>query len=68
MKAASDFFSKGPKTALTFISKEGTIFRYDVGTGNFGTATLDGTIQTFYRLNKEKGLKYFITQIEKYGK
>ncbi|WP_317164570.1 RHS repeat-associated core domain-containing protein [Pontibacter burrus] len=67
-KAASEFFMKAPSTSMTFVSRQGTIFRYDLTSGNFGTATVDGAIQTFYRLDKEKGLQYFIKQIEIYGK
>jgi hypothetical protein len=43
------------------------VFKYNIKTGHFGVAGANGTIQTFYKLDSSKGMKYFVEQIAKYG-
>jgi hypothetical protein len=65
-KAASSFFNSRSSDIIQYANKQGTIFRYNMNTGHFGVADTKGIIQTFYKLDVNKGMKYFIEQVSKY--
>ncbi|MDN5217502.1 fibronectin type III domain-containing protein [Fulvivirgaceae bacterium BMA12] len=66
INAAKKLFTSS-KNTISFVSKQGTIFKYNLKTGHFGVANSEGIIQTFYKIEKGQGLKYFVEQIGKYG-
>ena len=48
-----------------FVSNEGTYFRYDLETNDFGIINKYGGISTYFK--PDDGLEYWIDQIYKYG-
>ena len=63
---ASDFIKKdidGIKVE-GFVSKEGTLFKYEKGTNTFGMLSNKGTISTMF--NPIEKIDYWKTQISKY--
>jgi len=48
-----------------FVSKDGTVFRYNAATNEFATAKADGTIETLFR--PKNGIEYWKDQKIKYG-
>ena len=65
-KLASDFIKKdidGIKVE-GFVSKEGTLFKYEKGTNTFGMLSNKGTISTMF--NPIEKIDYWKTQISKY--
>jgi pyocin large subunit-like protein len=64
-KAQSLSTAKVEGHILGFISKEGTLFRYNTVTNEFATMNSNGNIETFFR--PERGLEYYLEQVKKYG-
>jgi len=65
LKAARDFISKkSNKTTLSFTSKEGTYFKYDYATNEFGMVNQYGDISTYFK--PSTGLDYWLEQVGKY--
>jgi pyocin large subunit-like protein len=64
-KARSLLTSKVGGNILGFTSKEGTIFRYNKVLNEFATMKSNGVIETL--LKPERGLKYYLDQVAKYG-
>ncbi|EAE6298282.1 hypothetical protein E5Z49_12905 [Listeria monocytogenes] len=62
---AREFLEKKPTLRTeTFVSKEGTYFRYDSKTNEFGIINEYGSISTYFKPNT--GLKYWEKQIDLY--
>ncbi|EOE5454114.1 T7SS effector LXG polymorphic toxin [Listeria monocytogenes] len=62
---AREFLEKKPTLRTeTFVSKEGTYFRYDSKTNEFGIINEYGSIPTYFKPNA--GLKYWEKQIDLY--
>ncbi|MBF2454322.1 T7SS effector LXG polymorphic toxin [Listeria seeligeri] len=62
---ARQFLEKKPTLRTeTFVSKEGTYFRYDAKTNEFGIINEYGSISTYFKPNA--GLKYWEKQIDLY--
>ena len=53
------------KKIESFVSNEGTYFRYDLETNVFGIINKYGGISTYFK--PDNGLEYWIEQIYKYG-
>ena len=49
----------------SFVSSEGTYFRYDTETNEFGIINKYGGISTYFK--PETGMAYWLEQIEKYA-
>lgn len=66
LKDARNFFEKEP-TSMTqsFVANEGTYFRYDTATNEFGIINQYGGISTYYK--PDNGMEYWLEQIEKYA-
>ena len=63
---ARKFFGKNPtKTTLSFVSNEGTYFRYDKATNEFGIINKYGGISTYFK--PKDGIDYWLDQIQKYA-
>ncbi len=66
LKDARNFLEKEPtSTTLSFISNEGTYFRYDTATNEFGIINEYGGISTYFK--PENGMAYWLEQIQKYA-
>ncbi|MCR5835689.1 MAG: hypothetical protein K6G88_04210 [Lachnospiraceae bacterium] len=52
-------------TTEAFTSEEGTYFRYDRASNEFGIINQYGGISTYFK--PEDGLNYWLEQIEKYA-
>ena len=66
LEDARNFLEKDPTlTTQSFISNEGTYFRYDKATNEFGIINKYGGISTYYK--PENGELYWLEQIEKYA-
>ena len=66
LEDARNFLEKDPTlTTQSFISSEGTYFRYDKATNEFGIINKYGGISTYYK--PENGKLYWLEQIEKYA-
>lgn len=66
LKDARNFLEKQPtSTTKSFVSSEGTYFRYDKATNEFGIINQYGGISTYYK--PEEGMTYWLEQIEKYA-
>jgi pyocin large subunit-like protein len=64
--AASLFLEKPPTpTTQTFVTVEGTYFRYDTATNEFGIMSKYGGISTYFL--PEPGIAYWVEQIIIYG-
>ncbi len=62
---ARNFLKKQPtSTTQSFVSSEGTYFRYDT-TNEFGIINQYGGISTYFK--PEDGISYWLEQIEKYA-
>jgi pyocin large subunit-like protein len=66
-RAAADFFLEKPPTPTTqtFFTGEGTYFRYDTATNEFGMISKFGGISTYFL--PEPGIAYWVEQIVIYG-
>ena len=65
--AARNFLEKPPTaTTQSFVSLEGTYFRYDTATNEFGIINKYGGISTYYNTNLP-GIVYWLDQISKYA-
>ncbi|KAF6576885.1 WXG100 family type VII secretion target [Paenibacillus polymyxa] len=63
---AREFLEKRPtSTTQTFVSNEGTYFRYDSATNEFGIINKYGGISTYFK--PEDGLEYWLEQISLYS-
>ncbi|RDU22673.1 hemagglutination protein [Anaerosacchariphilus polymeriproducens] len=66
LNEARNFLDKQPtKTTQSFVSKEGTYFRYDTATNEFGIINKYGSISTYFKPNN--GMAYWLEQIELYA-
>ena len=66
LSAARSFLEKPPTpTTQTFVTKEGTYFRYDTATNEFGIINKYGGISTYFK--PDTFFQYWIDQIERYG-
>ncbi|GAV15285.1 wall-associated protein WapA [Paenibacillus sp. NAIST15-1] len=66
LKGARNFLEKSPtSTTQSFVSKEGTYFRYDTATNEFGIINQYGGISTYYK--PIDGIKYWKEQIGLYA-
>lgn len=66
MNGARNFMSKSPtSTTQSFVSSEGTYFRYDTVTNEFGIINNYGGISTYYKPGDE--LTYWLDQISQYA-
>ncbi|WP_445667212.1 RHS repeat-associated core domain-containing protein [Paenibacillus sp. FSL K6-1558] len=66
LNSARNFLDKSPtSTTQSFVSREGTYFRYDTATNEFGIINQYGGISTYYK--PTDGLKYWIEQIKLYA-
>ena len=66
LKDAKYFLEKKPtSTTQSFVSNEGTYFRYDTATNEFGIINEYGGISTYFK--PENGMAYWLEQIEKYA-
>ena len=66
LKDARNFLEKQPTSTIqSFVSSEGTYFRYDTATNKFGIINQYGGISTYFK--PEKGMTYWLEQIEKYA-
>ena len=62
---ARNFLQKPPTpTTQSFVSSEGTYFRYDTATNEFGIINQYGGISTYFK--PDTGLSYWLDQISKY--
>ncbi|MBE9918397.1 hypothetical protein G8C92_30850 [Paenibacillus donghaensis] len=58
LKGARNFLGKSPtSTTQSFVTKEGTYFRYDTATNEFGIINLYGGISTYFK--PTDGIKYW---------
>ena len=65
-KKAKNFLEANPTNSTqSFISNEGTYFKYDTITNEFGIINRYGGISTYFE--PEDGLKYWIEQVKKYA-
>ncbi|MDD1503502.1 hypothetical protein PVA17_12115 [Lysinibacillus sp. CNPSo 3705] len=63
---ARDFLEKPPtSTTQTFVSEEGTYFRYDSATNEFGIINKYGGISTYFKPDDK--ILYWLEQIRKYA-
>lgn len=66
LQNARNFLDKPPTTTTqTFVSKEGTYFRYDTATNEFGIINKYGGISTYFKPDDK--ILYWRLQIEKYA-
>ena len=66
LKDARNFLEKKPTSTIqSFVSNEGTYFRYDTMTNEFGIINEYGGISTYFK--PENGIVYWLEQIEKYA-
>ena len=66
LKDARNFLEKKPTSTIqSFVSNEGTYFRYDTATNEFGIINEYGGISTYFK--PENGMVYWLEQIEKYA-
>lgn len=66
LQGARNFLEKPPTpTTQSFISKEGSYFRYDTNTNEFGIINKHGGISTYFK--PPDGINYWIEQISKYA-
>jgi hypothetical protein len=66
LKGARNFLEKSPtSTTQSFVSKEGTYFRYDTATNEFGIINQYGGISTYYK--PTDGIKYWKEQFGLYA-
>ena len=66
IKDARNFLDKKPTSTIqSFVSNEGTYFRYDTATNEFGIINEYGGISTYFK--PENGMAYWLEQIEKYA-
>ena len=66
LKDARNFLEKKPTSTIqSFVSNEGTYFRYDTTTNEFGIINKYGGISTYFK--PENGMVYWLEQIEKYA-
>lgn len=66
LQNARNFLEKTPtSTTQTFVSKEGTYFRYDTATNEFGIINKYGGISTYFK--PEDKIVYWLKQIELYA-
>jgi pyocin large subunit-like protein len=64
--AATRFLEKQPTpTTQSFVSDEGTYFRYDTATNEFGIINRYGGISTYYKPDTQ--IKYWVEQVVKYA-
>jgi hypothetical protein len=65
LNGARGFMEKPPtSTTQSFITKEGTYFRYDTSTNEFGIINKYGGVSTYYK--PPTGIGYWLEQINKY--
>ena len=65
-KAASDFLTKEPtETTMSFITEQGTYFRYDTQTNEFGIMNQYGGVSTYFK--PDTGISYWFGQVNKYA-
>lgn len=65
LEGARNFVMKEPTpTTESFVSKEGTYFRFDTKTSEFGIVNQYGGVSTYFK--PADGLKYWEEQIELY--
>mgnify|MGYP001092704987 CR=1 FL=1 len=63
---ARTFMENDPTlTTQSFVSNEGTYFKYDINTNEFGIINKYGGISTYYK--PDTGLAYWLEQIDKYA-
>lgn len=63
---ARNFLEKDPtSTTQSFVSKDGTYFRYDTNTNEFGIINQYGGISTYFK--PDDGLAYWLEQIKLYA-
>ena len=66
LKDARNFLEKKPTSTIqSFVSNEGTYFRYDTATNEFGIINEYGGISIYFK--PENGMAYWLEQIEKYA-
>lgn len=66
LNGARNFLEKpANSTTQSFISNEGTYFRYDTATNEFGIMNKYGGVSTYYK--PDSGLNYWLEQIELYA-
>ena len=66
LRDARSFLEKEPNsTTQSFVSNEGTYFRYDTATNEFGIINKFGGISTYFK--PDEGIIYWLDQIEKYA-
>ena len=64
--AASNFLEKPPtSTTQSFVTREGTYFRYDTATNEFGIMSKYGGVSTYYY--PPTGINYWLEQVSKYA-
>lgn len=63
--AAVDFMNKTPTVNIDyFVDSRGTVYKYDHDTGEFGIATVNGAMVTYYK--PERGDAYWYEQVDKH--
>ena len=66
LRAARNFLEKRPtSTTQSFVSREGTYFRYDARTNEFAIMNRHGGISTYFK--PDTGLAYWLEQVAKYA-
>ncbi|WP_235885567.1 hypothetical protein [Paenibacillus cymbidii] len=66
LDGSRNFLEKSPtSTTQSFVSNEGTYFRYDTATNEFGIINQYGGISTYYK--PTEGLIYWADQIKQYA-
>jgi len=64
--AASNFLEKPvTPTTYSFVTNEGTYFRYDAATNEFGIMNKYGGISTYYK--PPEGINYWLEQVDRYA-
>lgn len=63
--AAVDFMNKTPTANIDyFVDSHGTVYKFDHDTGEFGIATVTGTIVTYYKPKRRAA--YWYEQVEEH--
>ena len=64
-KAAQEFANSNSGTSQSFTTSNGTTYKYNPATNEFGIISKSGTIVTYFR--PTGGIRYFLHQYEKFG-
>ena len=65
VKAQNFLEKEATSTTKSFISSEGTYFRYDTATNEFGIINNYGGISTYFK--PDTGMDYWLDQVNKYS-